>query len=175
MQAVVLLLGDESTLGRMVSPESHRKYQEFLRSWVSERNKRREPEPTPVKPNVAAFTPATLQEKRFARSPLTINKLVFVYRQRARKYYQKHGRTTLEATTIDDAIRYLRKHHATTFLCEFGPVALDELRGGMIRNPGWSRRHINKQVSRLVRMFTWAAEKELVEPTVPTALKALAS
>jgi hypothetical protein len=74
---------------------------------------------------VAGITPAKLREKRFAGSPLTVNELVFVYRQHAREYYQKHGRITREATIIDDAIRYLRKHHATTFLHEFGPVALD--------------------------------------------------
>lgn len=173
-QAVVSLHGKRIHLGPYGSPESHRKYQEFLRSWESDRNKRPEPEPTPSKPNVAAITPAKLREKRFAGSPLTVNELVFVYRHHAREYYQKHGRVTREATIIDDAIRYLRKHHATTFLHEFGPVALDELRSGMIRDLGWSRRHINKQVSRLVRMFTWAAEKELVEPSVPMALKALA-
>lgn len=103
---------------------------------------------------MAAITPAKLREKRFAGSPLTINELVFVPRQHAREYYQKNGRVTREATSTDDAIRYLRKHHSTTFLHEFCPVALDELRSGMTRGQGLPRHHINKQVSRLVRMFT---------------------
>ncbi len=64
-------------------------------------------------------------------------------------------------------------HHATTFIQDFGPVALDELRTGMISDIDWSRNHINKQVSRLIRMFTWAAEKELADASVPLALKAL--
>ncbi|MEZ6126743.1 MAG: hypothetical protein R3C49_26785 [Planctomycetaceae bacterium] len=41
----------------------------------------------------------------------------------------------------------------------------------MIDDLDWSRNHISKQVSRLVRMFTWAAEKELVEASVSLALK----
>ncbi len=115
-----------------------------------------------------------LREKRLAGSPLTINELVFVYRQHTHEYYRKNGKLTREATIIDDAIRYLRKHHTLTFLQDFGPVALDELREGMIADLDWSRNHINKQVSRLIRMFTWAAEKELADASVPLSLKSLA-
>lgn len=92
----------------------------------------------------------------------------------AHRYYQKNGTVTREATVIDDAVRFLRKHHGTMFLEDFGPVVLDELGNGMISELHWSRKHINKQVSRLTRMFTWAAEKELVSPALPLALKSLA-
>ena len=44
----------------------------------------------------------------------------------------------------------------------------------MISELDWSRKHINKQVSRLTRMFKWAAEKELVDPTIAVALSTLA-
>lgn len=99
---------------------------------------------------------------------------MLVYRRHSYRYYRKNDKVTREATIIDDVIRFLRKHHATKFLEDFGPVALDELRNDMISELDWSRKHINKQVSRLTRMFTWAAEKELVSQAVPLALKSLA-
>ncbi|MEO8269712.1 MAG: hypothetical protein ABI557_08330, partial [Aureliella sp.] len=91
----------------------------------------------------------------------------------AREYCRKHGKITREASIIDDAIRILRKHYATVFLDDFGPIAMEPLREKMISQLNWSRNHINKQVSRLVRIFKWAASKELVDPKVPMALAAL--
>jgi integrase len=174
-QATVSLHGKRIYLGPYGSPESHKNYQELLRRWQAERG--REPTGsqaanTPAH-KVTQLTTATLRAKRRGGSPLTINELVLVYRRHTRQYYRKNGRITREATITDDAIRYLRKHHATTFLDDFGPVVLDELRDGMITDLDWSRKHINKQVGRLVRMFKWAAEKELVDPSVATALKML--
>lgn len=43
----------------------------------------------------------------------------------------------------------------------------------MIADLVWSRKHINKQVGRLIRMFKWASAKELVDPKVPLALASL--
>lgn len=170
-QAVVSLHGKRIYLGPYGSRRSHQKYQDVLKQWEADRDTA---PPPPPEPKVPRITPTMLREKRKAGSPLTVNELVFVYRQHTQEYYRKNGKVTREASIIDDAIRFLRKYHATTFLHEFGPVALDELRNGMITELDWSRNHINKQVSRLVRMFTWAAEKELVEAAVPLALKSLA-
>ncbi len=91
------------------------------------------------------------------------------------EYYRKNGKLTREATLIDDVIRILRKHHATDFLDDFGLAALEILREKMIDELDGSRKHINKQVGRLVRMFKWAVGKELVDPSVPVALKSDAS
>lgn len=132
------------------------------------------PPTTKPQDKAAQITPAILRDKRRRDSPLTVNELVLVYRWHTHQYYRKNGEVTREATITDDVIRYLRKHHATTFLDDFGPVALDELRDGMITDLDWSRKHINKQVNRLIRMFTWSAEKELVAPASPLALKSLA-
>jgi len=84
-----------------------------------------------------------------------VNELVLVYRRHTYQYYRKNGKLTREATIIDDVIRFLRKHHATTFLDDFGPVSLDELRDGMITDLDWSRKHINKQVNRLI----WVSDR----------------
>jgi len=174
-QATVCLNGERIYLGPYGSPQSHARYQETLKAWQADREKVRSlsPPDESVK-KTAKVTPAVLRDKRRAGTPLTVNELVLVYRCHTYQYYRKHGEVTREATIIDDVIRFLRKHHATTLLDDFGPVALDELREAMIADLDWSRKHINKQVNRLVRMFTWAAEKELVDPSVPLALKSLA-
>ena len=174
-QATVSLQGKRVYLGPFGSPESHKKYQEVLRQWQALRDQAPPVEVTAASnEKTASVTTAALRDKRRSGSPLTVNELVLVYRRHTHLYYRKNGKITREATIIDDVIRYLRKHHATTFLKDFGPVALDELRDGMITDLDWSRKHLNKQVNRLIRMFTWAAEKELVDPAVPLSLKALA-
>ena len=68
---------------------------------------------------------------------------------------------------------YLRKHYGDTCLSEFGPVALDELRDAMIDELDWSRKYVNKQVSRIRSMFKWAAAKEIVDAGVSAALREL--
>ena len=177
-QATISLHGERIYLGPYGSPQSHEKYQEYLKQWHAERDQwpaRSEPEDDSTADNrVTGITCAALRAKRRAGSPLTINELVLVYRRHTHQYYRKNGKVTREATITDDVIRFLRKHHATIFIEDFGPVALDELRNGMITDLDWSRKHINKQVSRLIRMFKWASEKELVDPSVPMALKTLA-
>lgn len=175
-QAVMSLGGQRIYLGPYGSPQSYRKYQELLQQWTQQRDQ--EPPRTSraaeeSNPAVARVTAESLRDKRLAGSPITINELVLVYRRFTKEYYRKNGRITREVGIIDDAIRILRKHHATCFLNEFGPVKLDNLREKMISELSWSRMHINKQVSRLVRMFKWAASKELVEPSVPAALATL--
>lgn len=170
------IAGKRVYLGPYGSPQSHRKYQELLQKWFQQRDletsRSNAPEDEQT-PKLSKITAESLREKRLVGSPITINELVLVYRRFAKEYYRKNGRITREASIIDDAIRILRKHYATSFLHDFGPVKLDSLREKMISELGWSRMHINKQVSRLVRMFKWASSKELVEASVPMALATL--
>ena len=174
-QATVSLRGKRIYLGPYGSPQSLEKYQQVLKQWQAERDNVPESAPSPRSQHVAAqVTPAVLRDKRRRGSPLTVNELVLVYRRYTHEYYRKNGKVTREATIIDDVIRFLRRHHATTFLGDFGPVALDELRDKMITDLDWSRKHVNKQVNRLIRMFTWGAEKELVDPSIPLGLRSLA-
>lgn len=176
-QAIVSLFGQRVYLGPYGSPRSHAEYQKVLQLWHERRDEQPQSPRTPeseLEQKLANITPETLREKRLAGAPLTVNELALVFRRHAREYYRKNGELTREATLIDDVIRILRKHHATDFLDDFGPVALEILREKMIDELDWSRKHINKQVGRLVRMFKWAAGKELVDPSIPVALKSLA-
>lgn len=175
-QATVSLQGERIYLGPFGSPDSHAKYQEILKLWQAQRNQKNLTGTSTEQPfdAVAVIDPAILRRKRVIGSPLSVNELILVYRRHTHEYYRKNGRLTREATIIDDVIRFLRKYHATTGVDDFGPVALDELRDGMIDELDWSRTHINKQVRRLVQMFTWGAEQELVDAATPLSLKSLA-
>jgi integrase len=178
-QAVVSVNGRRVYLGPYGSASSHEKYRAILQEWQRLRHQaaapRRIRQPEADADTVAnSITPATLRARRSAGLPVTCDELILVYRRHAHEYYRKAGVVTREAELIDEVAKFLRQRHGRLQLESFGPVALDELRDAMIEELDWSRTHINKQVRRIVAMFTWAAEKELVTPTVPLALKALA-
>jgi hypothetical protein len=177
-QATVSLFGRRIYLGPYGSRRSHEAYQQALRQWHEAKDAQATSNPESKDKgdlaDVPSITAATLRAERLTGSPITINELALVFRRHARSYYRKNGKITREATLIDDVIRILWKHHAGDFLEDFGPVSLDALRERMIDDLDWSRKHINKQVGRLIRMFKWAAEKELVDASVPLALKSLA-
>lgn len=173
-QAIVSLEGRRIYLGPYASAASYARYQDILRQWLAGQGAPAAEAPSPPVANAGPeITPALLRQLRRGGRTLVIDDLVLVYHRHAHEYYRKHGRVTREATIIDDALRYLRQRHGATPVDEFGPVALDELRDGMIADLDWSRKHINKQIGRIVRMFKWGAEKELVAPHVPMALRAL--
>ncbi|QDU56748.1 tyrosine-type recombinase/integrase [Aeoliella mucimassa] len=179
-QAVVSFFGKHIYLGPYGSQKSHQRYQEVLKDWEAARHQpseQRQTDELPLEPAeklVLSVTPNMLREKRLAGSPITISELIYVYRQHTHEYYRKNGEVTREAGAIDDALRLLRKHHATTYVAEFGPLALDELRHAMVRELDWSRKYINKQVNRIRAMFKWASSKEIVDAAVPVALQQLA-
>jgi len=91
----------------------------------------------------------------------------------ARGYYVKHGKVTDEPENIALAIRPLLKLYGRTKAAAFGPRALKAVRQEMIQK-GWVRKHINRQVGRVKRMFKWAVAEELVPPGVYEGLRAVA-
>jgi integrase len=56
---------------------------------------------------------------------------------------------------------------------QFGPLALRAVRDKIVAEKDWSRRYINKQVSRIRAMFNWGMGRELVRPETVTALTAV--
>ena len=176
-QATVSVNGRRIYLGPYCSASSHEKYRAILQEWQRLRHQtvassRRQKQEVDVDAVAASITPTTLRERRSTGLSVTIDELILVYRRHAQEYYRKAGKVTREAELIDEVARFLRQRHGRQSLESFGPVALDELREVMIDELDWSRTHINKQVRRIVAMFTWAAEKELVTATVSMALGA---
>jgi integrase len=174
-QAVVSISGKAVYLGVYGSPASHEKYQQLLSEWQTAKASPRDDraEPKHEKSLLDSITPATLREKRRGGNAISINELMVVYQRYTHQYYRKNGKLTREAELIDEVLRFLRKKHGLDQVDDFRPVALDDLRDEMIDDLDWSRKHINKQVIRLIAMFKWAVGKELANPSVPLALKSL--
>ena len=181
-QAVVSFFGETLYIGPYGSQKSHQRYQELLEQWEKRRHdemaERSSASPSTESKSdldriVESVTPASLREKAKAGAPISISELILVYRRHTHEYYRKRGKVTREAGMIDEALRFLRRHHKATMVQDFGPVMLDELREKMIDELDWSRGHINKQVNRLRGMFKWAAAKEIIGTSVSAALREL--
>ena len=165
-QAVVSVHGKVIQLGPFGSPRSHERYQEQLINWRERRHEKRL-EVEPAEPEVSL---KELQARRMRGYAITLDELALVYLDFARSYYVKNGRITREAEVVGDMLRVLVRHHSGEAADEFGPVKLKELRDRMIDEMDWCRKHINKQVSRLTRMFKWAVANELIHASIHQAL-----
>ncbi len=66
-----------------------------------------------------------------------------------------------DAYSLRDALRVLKELYGRTPARDFGPLALKASRTAMLAKD-WSRTYANAQVDRVLRMFRWAAEEELL-------------
>lgn len=104
---------------------------------------------------------------------MTISELVLAYWRHVQTYYRDpDGTPGGEQENIRIALRPLRKLFGLSLAADFGPVALKLVRQAMI-DAGLARSTINQRVSRVVRLFRWGVEKELVPPSSQHALMAL--
>lgn len=174
-QACVYVKGREVYLGKYGSPKSHEKYREFLAEWKSTQAVIEQDEAAQAAQDSLAKTlhPAALRRKRREGGVVTLDELIFVYRRHASSYYVKYGQVTREAELIVELTGLLGKKHGDEPVDEFGPVQLDNFRDDLITERDWSRKVINKQISRLIRMFKWAVGKEMCAAEVPLQLAAL--
>jgi integrase len=173
-RAVVTLAGKDHYLGKHGSPASRQEYDRLLAEYLATRARRTSSAEPP--------------------GDLTINELLMAYWDHACAYYQKDGAPTSEPETIRQALRPVRLLYGETAARDFGPLALKAVRQAMIDHKimrrchatdpktgekvvgervlahGLSRRHINKQVNRIKRVFAWAAENEMVPIGIYQAL-----
>jgi integrase len=129
-----------------------------------------------------------------ARADLTLNELMVAYWRHVEAYYVKDGKPTSEQATIRHVLRFVKQLYGGTPARDFGPRCLKAVREAMVHHPitrtvkvkdaatgevkevvrtlrqGLARRFINKQVSRIKRMFAWAVGEELVPVTVHQTL-----
>ncbi|MEM9354705.1 MAG: hypothetical protein AAGB04_00700 [Pseudomonadota bacterium] len=88
-------------------------------------------------------------------------------------YYRKNGKVTREAEQIAEIVTLLGRKHGDDRIEDFGPVDLDNFRDDLITDKDWSRKHINKQITRAIRMFKWGVKKEICSAKVHAQLAAL--
>lgn len=149
-QAVVTLNGKDFYLGPYDTDVSRRAYDRLIAEWLA--NGRKLP--------------------RLEGTEIKVVELIDRYLTFAATYYRKNGVETTEVSSIKQALRPVNKLYADVDVSAFGPAALKAVQVAMI-GLGWSRRHINQQVSRVRRMVLWGVENELVNPSVFGALKAV--
>jgi len=150
-QAVVTLNGQDMYLGKYGTPESQIEYDRLVAEWLS--NGRRLPQAT--------------------GSDLAVNEFVVAYLKFADGYYRKGDAPTVEPGNIRLAVRPLLKLYGHSPARDFGPLKLKAVRQAMV-DSGTCRTEVNRRVARIVRLFKWAVENELVPPAVHQALKAVA-
>jgi integrase len=146
-QAVVRLGGRDFYLGRWKSPEAEVAYHRRIAEWLS------------AGPYMAGA------DQRLE----TITELVDVYYAEAVRYYQRDGLPSGEALGVKVALGRVMAIYAETRVADFGPLALKAVRQTMIGQTvmrtgrALARTTINQHISRIRRMFRWAAENEFID------------
>ena len=164
--AYVHIGGQDCFLGKHNSPESLEKYSRLVAELASG---------------------AVINHGRIAtlEDGVTVAEIAAAFLKHARKYYVKNGKETDEVDCIKSALRPLLELYPHTPANDFGPIALKAVRQKMVGpqtrtirkktiTVQWTRRYINMSIGRIRRMFKWAVENELVEPTVLMKLQAVA-
>lgn len=174
-QAIIHFGGQRHYLGPYGSEKSYRRYHELLEEWQQQRHQGKPVQEvlTETEKQLEKITPEALRAKFKQRLKVSLYELMVVYLRHAREYYRKHGKVTREAELIAEVLAPLGEKHGREDIEEFGPVDLDNFRDDVITDFNWSRKHINKQVNRVIAMFKWGAKKEICSARVRDQLMAL--
>jgi integrase len=106
---------------------------------------------------------------------LSIKELILAFWIHAETYYRRDdGTPAAELENLRLALRPLKRLYGTTPARDFGPQALKAVRQQMI-DAGLCRRTINQRIGRIIRLFRFGVENELVPAAVHHALRALTS
>ncbi|MHB8971035.1 MAG: tyrosine-type recombinase/integrase [Pirellulaceae bacterium] len=135
-------------LGKYGSDESHQKYRQLIATW------------------------STGQQLEIGPSPecTTVAVLLEAYRTYAAGYFgDVHGG---RYRNLLPTIRMTRELYADLPAHQFSPKKLKTLRQAFV-NAGHTRGHCNTCVQRVIAMFRWAAEEELVGGSLVHALEAI--
>jgi integrase len=144
--ALVVLNDREIYLGKHNSPASLEKYNRLVAEWLqSER------------------------QSCDSKQEITVAEVMAAYIGFAKGYYRKDGNVTREYGLVVDICRVIKPLYGRALAVEFGPLSLKTVRQALI-DSDVSRKHINKQIDRVKRMFKWAAGEELIPADIPQAL-----
>lgn len=147
-QAIVSLSGKDWYLGPYGTKASHREYDRVIAEWLARDRQ-----------GIAS-----------SNAGLTLVEVCVAYKRFAEGYYHKNGVITNEVTQIVAALQVAHRFYGREAAESFGPLKLEALQQAMIARD-WSRNHINKQIGRIVRAFSWAARKQMVPPSLVEALR----
>ena len=144
--------GQQVWFGPFDDPATHARFAAFKAEWEANgRSMPTEPEAT----------------------SMAITDLVARYLEHAEVYYRKpDGTPTDEVLNIRHAARPLLRLFGRLAVADFNLRGLKRLRESMI-DSGLARPTVNARISRVVRIFAWGAEDELVPPVTYGSLRAL--
>ncbi len=108
-----------------------------------------------------------------SRADVTVAEVMAAYLRFAKGYYRKAGKLTREYGLIVECCGHVKGLYSRTRAMDFGPLALKAVRQAMV-DADHSRKHINKNIERVRRMFKWAAAEELISATIPQSLAMVA-
>lgn len=104
---------------------------------------------------------------------LTVNELLSRFLRFATGHYRHaSGEQTSELAGIKLAASPLVRIYGFARVSDFGPLALKAVRESLIKS-GICRNECNKRTRKIVRIFRWAVENELVSATQLAALRAV--
>lgn len=147
---MVTIAGKDHYLGTYGSKASRALYDRLIGDWLA-RGRTPDPNQAPAE-------------------PFTITQLLAAYWEHAKVYYRKDGKPSGEITPLRLVLRELRRLYGPTEASEFGPLKLRAFQAALIAK-GWTRKSINQQIGRVVRVFAWGVSVELVASHVPDALR----
>lgn len=158
-QACVSVGGQRTYFGEYGSPESYRRYREWLAGW--ERG-----ETAPPPPRSGAHGGAV-------RDDGTMTQLAAAFIEHARTHYRRpDGQLTSEYRGHVRHLGDLLALHGGVAPADYRACHLDELRSLWVSR-GWARVSVNKAVSQVRLAFRWAHVRGLVPAEVVASLGAL--
>ncbi len=138
-QAFVELNGHRKYLGVYGKPETNEHYHRVIAEWLANGCR------VPVDPY-----------------QITIVEVIDRFWSYLKQHYTKpNGETAREVDNFRSALKPVKKLYGSTPAAEFGPLALKTVRHEIAQS-GIGRKYLNKQVSRIKRMFRWVASEELI-------------
>jgi hypothetical protein len=157
--AVVRIDGRDVYLGKYDSPENWEKYGRLL----TERRAH----------GISSSTPSADGNRTPDRSDFTVSEVILAFWRHAEVYYcRADGTPTGETDNLRLALRPLKELYGGTPAREFSPKALTAVRQAMV-DSGLCRRTVNQRIGRMVRVFRFAVENELVPASFVHGLKAV--
>ena len=153
VQAVVRLNGRDYYLGKHGTEASQEAYRRLIAEWLT---------------TGADASGHPVNESQ--PHDLSIGEMILAFWAHAEDYYRRaDGTPTGELDNFRHALKPLRSLYAHTPARVFGTKALKAVRQEMIE-AGLCRNVVNQRVGKIVRVFKWATENELIPATVHHAL-----
>jgi integrase len=103
---------------------------------------------------------------------VTVAELCAAYLRWAQDYYVKDGQPTSELANVKRAIRALREIYASLPAKDFSPLKLREVRDHLVADD-LARPSVNRYIAQIIRIFSWAIEREMIPPSIVHGLKAV--